>query len=114
MAPRDCAPVDRWQVVASDLWGCNDLDLVGPTMIAFDARGRGEITVRARTAALELDCARTKVFFRWYGSDDMTGVCGDDAAELHDDGSIGIELNYQNGDEASLKAVREAGSSTAC
>lgn len=114
MAPRDCALVGRWRVVASDLWGRDDLDLVGPATITFDARGCGEITVGALTAALKFEYARATVFFRWYGSDDMTEVCGDGAAELQNDGSLEIELNYQNGDEVILKAVRATDSSTVC
>lgn len=114
MAPRDCAVVGRWRIVASDLWGRDDLDLVGLATMVVGERGQGEITVGALTAALDLEYARTSVFFRWHGSDDMTEVSGDGAAVLQDDGSLEIELNYQNGDDVILKAVRRAGFSTAC
>ena len=114
MAARDCALIGRWRIVKSDLWGQGDLDLLGPATIAFDGRGRGEITVGALTAALCLDYARNTVFFRWHGSDDMTEVTGEGSAELHDDGTIEIALAYDAGDEAILHAVREPSSSTAC
>ncbi|WP_140942814.1 hypothetical protein [Prosthecodimorpha hirschii] len=72
-------------------------------------RGHGEITVGALTAAIALEYAPTTVFFRWNGSDDITEVCGDGAAELRNDDSLEIELNYQNGDEVILQAVRPVG-----
>ncbi len=47
----------------------------------------------------------------WYspngeGFDEMDEVRGSGSAELHDDGSLKIEFNFRNGDEAVLKAVR--------
>jgi len=114
MAPRDCAVVGRWRIVASNLWDRDDLDLVGPATMIVGERGHGEITVGALAAALDLAYAPTTVFFRWNGSDDMTEVCGDGAAELQNDGSLEIELNYQNGDEVTLQAVRAVVSSTTC
>jgi hypothetical protein len=114
MAARGCALIGRWRIVESDLWGPDDLALLGPATIAFDGRGHGEITVGALTAALRLDYARTTICFRWHGADDMTEVTGEGAAELQDDGTIEIEFAYHDGDEAILKAVREPSSSTAC
>lgn len=114
MTARDCALIGRWRIVESDLWGRDDLDLLGPATIAFDGHGRGEITVGALTAALRLEYAHTTVFFRWHGSDDMTEVTGEGSAELQDDGAIEIEFAYHDGDDAILKAVREPTSSTAC
>jgi hypothetical protein len=43
----------------------------------------------------------------------MDEVSGEGSAEPLDDGSIEIELEYSNGDEAVLKAKRDD-SSTAC
>jgi hypothetical protein len=114
MTAHDCALIGRWRIVASDLWGPDDLDLLGTATIAFDGCGNGEITVGALTASLRLDYAHTVVFFRWHGSDDMTEVTGEGSAELHDDGTIEIVFAYDAGDEAILKAVRHPTSSTAC
>jgi len=106
--------IGRWRIVQSDLCGADDLDLLGPAMIAFDDRGHGEITVGALTASLRLEYARTTVVFLWHGADDMTEVTGEGSAELQDDGTIEIELTYHEGDDTILKAVREPTSSTAC
>lgn len=91
MAARDCALLGRWRIVQSDLWGADDLDLIGSATIAFDDYGHGEITVGALTASLRTEYARTTIFFRWHGSDDMTEVTGEGSAELQDDGAIEIE-----------------------
>lgn len=114
MTARECTLVGRWRIVQSDLWGQGDLDLLGPATIAFNAKGDGEITVGALTATLRLEYARSTVFFRWHGSDDMTEVTGEGSAEPCDDGSIEIDLTYDGGDATTLKAVREQPSSTAC
>jgi hypothetical protein len=114
MAARDGALKGRWRIVQSDLSGADDLDFLGPATIAFDDHGHGEITVGALTAALRLEYARTIVFFRWHGSDDMTEVTGEGSAELPDDGTIEIELTYDDGDDVILKAVRQPTSSTPC
>jgi hypothetical protein len=114
MTVDDCALIGRWRIVATDLWAPDDIDLIGPATIAFDGGGHGEITVGALTATLRLEYARTTVFFRWHGSDDMSEVAGEGSAELRDDGTIEIEFAYHDGDDVILKAVRETPSSTAC
>jgi len=114
MAAHDCALIGRWRIVQSDLWGADDLDLLGPATIAFDDRGHGEITVGALTASLRLEYAQSTIFFRWHGSDDMTEVTGEGSAELQGDGTIEIEFTYHDGDEVTLKAIRKPSSSTAC
>ncbi len=114
MVARDCALIGRWRIVESDLWGADDLDLLGPATITFDDRGHGEMTVGALTASLLLEYASTIVFFRWHGSDDMTEVTGEGSAELQDDGTLEIEFTYHDGDHVILKATRLTPSSTPC
>ncbi len=82
-------------------------------MIAIEADGHGEIAFGALQAGLDLDYARTLVFFTWAGFDERDQVTGSGSAELQDDGSLEIEFAYHNGDEAILKAERVT-SSTAC
>ncbi|HET7282476.1 MAG TPA: hypothetical protein VFI67_09155 [Sphingomicrobium sp.] len=47
------------------------------------------------------------MFFRWTGSDEGDEISGDGSAELQDDGTIEIELSFDNGDDAILTARRE-------
>jgi hypothetical protein len=51
--------------------------------------------------------------FTWAGFDEMDEVSGSGSAELRADGSLQIEFEYHNGDEAVIRAVRDP-SSTAC
>ena len=56
---------------------------------------------------MNLEYGRTIVFFRWGGCDEGDEVTGSGTAELNDDGTLGIELSYDNGDETVLKARRK-------
>lgn len=112
-APEACRLIGRWQIVEADQWDRDYLDLVEPAMMTIRADGRGEIAFGAMQAGLDLEYARSMVFFTWAGFDEMDEVAGTGSAELLDDGSLEIEFAYHLGDEAFLKAVR-ATSSTAC
>jgi hypothetical protein len=46
------------------------------------------------------------VFFRWNGFDEGDEISGEASVELSDDGTIEIELSFDNGDDASLIARR--------
>jgi len=70
-------------------------------MIVFAADGHGEIAFGAMQAGLDLECARTLVFF-----DEGDQVNGSGSTELQDDGTLEIEFAYHLGDEATLKAER--------
>ena len=77
------------------------------------ADGHGEIAFGALEASLDLANRHSDVAFDWEGSDDMYEVRGSGSTELLEDGSLEIEFNYHNGDDATLKAERVT-SSTAC
>jgi hypothetical protein len=112
-APANCQLVGRWRIVEADIWDRDHLDLCGPATIAITDHGRGEIAFGALQAGLDIEYCRSSVGFTREGFDEMDEVSGDGSADLLDDGSIGIEFAYHNGDEAVLKAKRET-SSTAC
>jgi hypothetical protein len=112
-APAGCQLIGHWRIVEADLWDRGYLDLDGPATITIGADNNGEITFGALQAGLDLSYSPSTVSFTWGGCDEMDEVSGDGHAELLDDGSIEITFAYHNGDEAILKARREA-SSTAC
>ena len=64
-------------------------------------------------ATLDIEYSRSSIGFTWIGFDERDEVSGEGTAELLDDGSIEIEFEYHNGDDAVLKAKREP-FSTAC
>lgn len=112
-APANCRLIGRWRIVEADLWDRGYLDLGGPATITIGADNHGEIAFGALHAGLDLSYGPNMVFFTWAGFDEMDDVSGDGSAELLDDGSVEITFAYHNGDEAILKAKRDA-SSTAC
>jgi hypothetical protein len=61
--------------------------------------------VNEALAALDVEYGPTSIAFTWIGFDEMDEVSGEGNAELLDDGSIEIEFEYENGDEAVLKAT---------
>lgn len=111
-APAGCQLIGRWRIVEADLWDREYLDLCGPATIDIGVGGRGEIAFGAMQATLEIAYSRSSIAFEWTGFDEMDEVSGEGTAELLDDGSIEIEFDYHNGDEAVLKAKREPFSTT--
>ncbi|PWB93142.1 hypothetical protein C5689_14550 [Methylosinus sporium] len=99
--------VGRWRIVAADLWDRAYLDLCGQAEIVIDADGRDEIAFGAMQAPLDLAYGPTSIAFTWMGFDEIDEVSGEGTAELVDDGSIEIEFEYENCDEAALKATRD-------
>lgn len=106
-APANCQLIGHWRVTEADLWDSDYLDLVQPAAIIINEEGHGEISFGALQAGLDLEYARSFVFFTWAGSDEMDDVSGSGSAELLDDGTLEIEFVYHLGDEAVLKAKRE-------
>ncbi len=102
-----------WIKTLADLWDRDHLDLIEPAMLVIDADGHGEIAFGAIQVGLDLEYARSIVFFTWAGFDEMDEGNGSGSAELLDEGTLGIEFNYYLGDAAILKAKR-AGFSAAC
>ena len=82
-------------------------------MLDVRADGHGEIAFGALQASLDLAYGHSDISFDWAGFDEMDEVRGFGSAELLEGGSLEIELEYQHGDEAILKAER-ATSSAAC
>jgi hypothetical protein len=111
-APANCRLIGRWRIVESDIWDRAHLDLSGPATLTITAQG-GDIALGALEAGLEVEYARDSIGFRWAGCEEGDEVEGEGNAELLDDGTLEIEFEYRNGDEAVLKAKRMT-SSTAC
>jgi hypothetical protein len=105
-APTGCELIGRWRIVEADLWDRDYLDLVEPAYATFNDDGRGEFAFGAVSATMELEYARRIVFFSWAGFDEGDEVTGSGSAELDDDGTVEIELSFDNGDDAVLKARR--------
>ena len=102
--PVACQLIGRWRIFEADMWKPDYLDLVELAHITFNADGHGEFAFGAINASLTLQYARTLIFFRWAGHDEGTEVTGTGSAELYDDGLLEIELSFDDGDDAILRA----------
>ena len=111
-APANCRLIGCWWIVEADLCDRAHLDLCGPATLTITAQG-GEIAFGALEAVLEVEYARDSIGFHWAGCEEGDQVEGEGNADLLDDGTLEIEFEYRNGDEAVPKAKR-APSSTTC
>ena len=105
--PDACEIIGRWRIVDADLWDRDYLDLVEPAYLKIGNDGRAEFAFGVVQAGGEIDYAKSMVFFRWHGFDEGDEITGDGSAELQDDGSLEIEISFDNGDDATLTARRE-------
>lgn len=105
--PADCQVLGRWRIVKSDIWDDDYLDLVDPATILIKPDGHGEFAFGCVQAGMDIEYGRTIVFFRWAGCDEGDEVTGSGSAELNDNGTLEIELSFDNGDDAVLIARRE-------
>ena len=105
-ATAGCQLIGRWRIVEADLWDGDYLDLVEPAYMTFNKNGRGEFAFGAVNATMELEYSHRVVFFTWIGFDEGDEMTGSGSAELDDDGTVEIELSFDDGDDAVLKARR--------
>jgi hypothetical protein len=102
-----CQIIGKWRIVESDLWDRSHLDLSGPAYLQIGDDGWAAFEFGAAQAGGEIEYAKTAVFFRWQGFEEGDEISGDASAELQDDGTIEIELSYDNGDDVTLTGRRE-------
>lgn len=86
-----------------NLWS-TALDLVRPAYLrigddGWSAFAFGVVHKRSNT--------RGAVFFQWHGFDEGDEITGGGSAELQNDGTIEIELSFDNGNDAILTGRRE-------
>jgi transposase len=94
-------------------WDREYLDLAGPAYLHIGAEGWAVFSFGAVDATAELEYGRRIILFDWSGFDEGD-ASGGGSAELQDDGSLEIELSFDDGDDAILTAHRETTYSTAC
>ena len=114
MSPATCELVGQWRIAEADLCDRDYLDLAGPAYFRVGRDGWAQFALGAAEATAEIEYGRTIVFLRWSGFDEGDQISGNGSAELQDDGSLKIELSFDNGDDAVLTANRQRTSSMAC
>jgi hypothetical protein len=104
--PTQCKIIGRWRIVEADLWDHDYLDLVEPADLKINDDGSAEFAFGVVQAGGEIEYSVTTVFFRWNDFDEGDEISGACSAELQDDGSLEIDLSFDNGDDATLTARR--------
>ena len=91
----------RWQIVETDLWSDDSLDLLEPPHIEFGGDRIGRMVVGALQAELDYQLGKRDgkptVEFTWEGDDDGSPTCGRGAAQIEPDGRLHIELFIHHG-----------------
>lgn len=101
-----CRIIGRWRIVKADIWDRGYLDLSGPAHLTVSDSGWAELAFGALQAGGEIEYSKNIVFFSWNGFDEGDEISGEASAELQDDGSLEIELSFENGDDVTLIARR--------
>jgi hypothetical protein len=96
--------IGKWRIVKADLWDTEYLDMVEPAFIEFRRDGRGEIRFGCVVGGLDCSYSSTAADFTWHGFDERDEVFGDGLALLEDNGSLTVEFDFHDGDDATLKA----------
>jgi hypothetical protein len=102
----------RWQIVETELWDSDALNLVAPPFIEFGEDGSGSFGFIAVQA--EMDCREVVrdtgpgVEFSWEGNDECDPASGRGWAVLEKDGSLRGRIFFHLGDDSEFTAVREA------
>ena len=102
--PDTCEIIGRWRIVEADIWDREYLDLVQPAYLNIGNDGRAEFAFGVVEAGGEIEYGKSIVFFRWHGADEGDQITGEASAERQDNGSLEIEISFDNGDEAILTA----------
>jgi hypothetical protein len=97
--------IGRWRIIESDMWDKDYLDLVEPAKAIFDDQGHGELIFGVVDVGLSLKYSPTMIAFTFEGDAEGDEVNGSGWADILEDGTLEIEFNFLNGDEAMFKAI---------
>jgi hypothetical protein len=98
-APANCRLIRRWRIVEAGFWDRDHLHLSGPAIITITNHGRAKSPSARSKPVSTLNTAGLRSGFTLEGFESDDG-----SAEPLNDGSIGIEFVYHDGDETVLKA----------
>jgi len=103
----------KWQIIDTDLWDVDALDLIEPAHITFDASGLGELRLIAIGAAIDYRVSERDgmpfVEFSWSGYDDSDQASGRGWGRIEPGGTLKGKLFIHQGDESAFTASREGG-----
>ena len=104
------ALVGRWRIVEMDLWAQEDVDLVAPGFIDFEADHMGSLGFIAVQGGLDWrDAPRDGcpgVEFSWEGFDEGDPAIGRGWAVIDENGSLRGRIFFHLGDDSGFRAER--------
>ncbi len=104
------ALVGRWRIVERDLWSQDDVDLVAPGLIEFEADHIGSLGFIAVPGAVDWRDAprdeRPGVEFSWEGFDKGDPTTGRGWSVIEEDGTLRGHLCFHLGDDSGVRAER--------
>lgn len=106
---RPRAHLGRWRIVDSEVWDTEDLDLLGPAEIRFDADGLGSFQMLAIDGDIDYRVVKRDredvLEFSWEGTDEHTQVSGRGVARING-GELHVQLWIHRGDSSTFVARR--------
>lgn len=103
----------RWRITEMSNWYQEDVDLVQPGFLEFDAGNIGRLGFIAVQGELDYRAVerdgRPGAEFSWEGFDEDTEASGRGWAVLNPDGTMEGHIYFHLGDDSTFKAVRFEG-----
>lgn len=100
----------RWRITEMDNWYQEDVDLVQPGFIEFDADRLGSLGFIAVEGSLDYRVAdhegRPGAEFTWQGFDDDNEASGRGWVAINPDGTLEGHIYFHLGDESGFRAAR--------
>ncbi len=106
----------NWRIMEMDLWGAEDLDLLGPAKIVFEGNNDGHVALLAMAAEIDdrviVRAGLHTVEFSFDGFDEDQLITGRGWA-IREGGYLRGRLFFHQGDESAFVANQNAGRRTA-
>jgi hypothetical protein len=100
-----------WRIEEMELWGGDDLDLLGPANITFDDDGFGSVQFIAVVGWIDCHFSERKglplVEFSWQGHDNNDDACGRGWGIIESDGKLRGRIFIHYADDSAFIASRD-------
>ncbi len=99
-----------WRIEEMEVWGGDDLDLLGPANITFDDDGFGSFQFVAVVGFIDCEFSerggKPLVEFSWQGHDDNSDACGRGWGIIESDGNLRGRIFIHYADDSGFTAIR--------
>ncbi len=99
-----------WRIEEMEVWGGDDLDLLGPANITFDDDGFGSFQFVAVVGFIDCEFSerggKPLVEFSWQGHDDSSDACGRGWGIIESVGNLRGRIFIHYADDRGFTAIR--------